>query len=99
MPIATDNGARMPKAPAAECCTISSPKTCTLQHSDLSAVSYAAPADGIAPQRVTPLAARLKISADTAATQDDAMPIPTDNGKGMPQASAAERRTAHAPQN
>ena len=34
-----------------------------------------------------PLAAPLKNSADTAAAQDDAMPIANDNGARMPQAS------------
>ena len=74
------------------------PKTCPLQHSERSAASYAVPADSTYPQRVTPLAARLKISADTAA-QDDVVPIPTDNGKGcrkLPQRNAAP---SHAPQN
>ena len=36
------------------------PQNCPLQHSERSAVSYAVPADGIYPLRVTPLAARLK---------------------------------------
>ena len=72
------------------------PKTCTLQHSDRSAVSYAVPADGIYPQRVTPLAARLK-TARTLPQRKMTQCPPKRIRQRMPQAPAAERGRISCP--
>ena len=82
--ISTDTAAAQDDAmgvPIANCARTAapliSPKNCTSQHSDRSAVSYAVPADGIYPLRVTSLAAQPENSAETTSAQDVAMLVQT----------------------